>query len=336
MKIKLFIALLAFGLSFISLSAQNETEFDRMWKMADSLEAQEMIRDAYGMVQDIDLKARREKNYPQQVRAMVYQFKYSEKLQEVNLARQLRQMKDEMQLMPMPHKAVLQSMTGSVYLMIADDYADYDDEQTEPDTNDPATWPEEQLRDSAEKYLFAAIQDEAALAAVAVENYAVLLELPDNMKRYRPTLYDVLAFRLFEFYTRYLQDDYENIYEPIVPFFFSDAEEFASEELSVDAGFEKTYTYKALTLIQKLLRRYINTGNTDALVMADIRRVEYCRSMPGLPSQKMADSLTIAWYEREIEKHKKSPCGNRIAIQDSRVNLVPVPRHGELQQYPCA
>lgn len=278
----------------------NDTNYLAQWQTVDSLEKINMMFTADSVVKSIYQQAWQQKNYPVAIKALLFELKYQNTLKEVGIWRQLQRLDAEIEKMPAPHKNVLQSIAGSVWLA-AYNNNNYDDEQQEPDTTDPTTWEIGRIVSKAESYFVASLQNPQNLLQVPIQEYTALAFVPENAQNLWPTLYDLLQWRAFKFYSKQVENDYEktdNYDEEIV---FADVNAFIKLEFT-----NNTTQDKSLRLLQSLLQRYLQDRQITALVMADIERVDYLGKTAAV-NIKSKDSLTLVWLETQLQKYSSHP-----------------------------
>lgn len=276
-----------------------DTAYIAQWQKADSLENINMLQSADSIVKEIYQQAWQQENYPSAIKALLFELKYQNALNDVGIWRQLQRLDAEIEKMPAPHKNVLQSIAGSVWLT-AYNNNNYDDGQLEPDTADPTTWDVDKILKKAESYFVASVQNQHILLQIPIQNYTALTFVPENASNLWPTLYDLLQWRAFKFYSKQTEIDYENILDFDEDIVYCDVSEFPFLSFSGN-----TAQNKALRSLQNLLHRYSKSGQITALVMADLERVNYLRKITSNAENK--DSLEVVWLEAQLQKYAQHP-----------------------------
>ncbi len=282
----------------------NDTNYFAQWQQVDSLEKINMLQSADSVVKRIYQQAWQQKKYPVAIKALLFELKYENTLKEVGIWRQLQRLDAEIEKMPAPHKNVLQSITGSVWLA-AYKNNNYDDEQQEPDTTDPTTWEIDRIVNKAESYFIASLQNPQNLLQVPIQEYTTLAFVPENAQNLWPTVYDLLQWRTYKFYRKQAEGSYEdalNYGEDVV---FCDVSVFTSLHFS-----QNTVKDKSLRLLQSLLQRYDQNRQITALVMADMERVSYLSNIA--TSIKNKDSLELVWLGAQLQKYAQHPIAAHI------------------------
>lgn len=329
MKSKLFFLALVIGLSFVAKAnpprdifspftvnlKEDDTAYQQLWTEVISLDEQELTKDAMAKVKDIETLARRDKNYPHIIKTLLVTFTYEKVLKETNLWAQLKKLDAEIAQMPMPHKAVLQSITASAWLNITDRRSYYDETNIEPDSTDPTTWPDEEILKRAERYLLQSVLDRDATMAIRTTDYGLLLLIPDLAEQFTPTLHDVLMYRLYEFYNHQVENGKDtDTASPPASLLVGNVEEFIQSTIIPVSS--SSYKLKGLRILQGLLGRFLAAGLTDALILTDIERLEFCaRSYP----ESCTFGLQLEWFDRQIEKHKPHHLWPEFLLRAARI-----------------
>jgi len=122
---KLILPLLAVcviaSLSFFSIK-QNQamskldySDYEKAWKIVDSLEQQGLPESALKHVEAIHGKAKKEKNAPQLIKAIIYRGKFQSQLEEDGLVKAIGRIAKETEEANFPAKPVLQSIQAELY-----------------------------------------------------------------------------------------------------------------------------------------------------------------------------------------------------------------------------
>ncbi|KXK41920.1 MAG: alpha-2-macroglobulin domain-containing protein [Bacteroidetes bacterium OLB11] len=141
---------------------------------------------------------------------------------------------------------------------------------------------------------------ESFLKKESIGQYSVLIDSGKNTTQLRPTLYDVLAFRVIES----LSDDSKEItqgayqYEMNDAALFSTAKEFCKIPLKTSDTTQSQY--RALRLYQSLVAFHLNDAEPSALIDIDLLRLEFLYQKSFFIQQRSALHQTIESYRRKI------------------------------------
>lgn len=280
-------------------STQNvgDTVYLKQWQTVDSLNAKGLLKSADSAVSAIAQQAKKEGQYTAYIKALLIGLNYETRLTETNRLRQLQRLDAEIAQLPAPHKNILQSITGSAWLMAKDN--SYDDESVAPDTADPNTWSNERLYAKAQTYFEASLQNAETFGQYPTQNFAAIIQMPNGSAQLCPSLRDVLYWRAFDFYKQLAQNLYiESNFTPKQV--YCSTSEFLSQQFTGN-----NYQQKAFALLQTLLSNYQKEGQIRALVAADMLRVEYAAST--VYDLMDRETLLIQWLENQLSQYKNHP-----------------------------
>ncbi len=277
MKILLSALLLVTGVSI----AQNEN-YSEQWRSVDSLEVRGLVESADSLTIGIIASARKNKDHLQVIKGKIYHYK----LYQVNHEDSNQYILDDLNTtiagMPVPYKNVLLSYKASML----DQYfkenrwksrgrSDIDD----PDSGSIETWSLNLLRDSIHAAYKKSLQQEKVLIATSAgEIEELLFSFPLNRK-YRPTLYDVLAHRALDHYSNtsnFASIRAEDNFSFSSPHLYADTPEFIA--ISFPEAAHYTSGVKVLQTWQKLEALHDANNETVAKVFAQLNRLEYVNS----------------------------------------------------------
>ncbi|MBL0098662.1 MAG: hypothetical protein IPP49_00230 [Saprospiraceae bacterium] len=123
-------------------------------------------------------------------------------------------------------------------------------------------------------YLFS-VNDHSLLKSGVDDFLPVMNPFDKAAKPFRPTLYEVLADRAFDFFNSYDTYSNENAASFAVnePWYLADAKEFIGKKVVTDDT--ASSRYKMIRLYQDILRIQINAGNKEAAADYDLKRMQY-------------------------------------------------------------
>ncbi|RYD81346.1 MAG: alpha-2-macroglobulin, partial [Sphingobacteriales bacterium] len=278
MKSISFLTLLTFFIfNSITVSAQTN-DYASEWKKVEALEKKGLTKDALAEVVKIFDAANKTGNESQQIKAAMYQMKYRNMVEEDNRENNVFFMDTLIAKTKAPAKNILQSMQAELFNSYKEQnrWKFYDRSPlTQEISNDISTWSIEKLVGTTRDLYKASLQNEALLKTTKLDGLDAIITKGKNSRQLRPTLYDFLAHRALEFY----MNEENDVINPAYKFIMNDERVFAPVKDFVNAGFPTADTisqyYNALKLLQDILKFHINDGNTDALLDADLIRLEF-------------------------------------------------------------
>jgi hypothetical protein len=302
---KRLLLLAALGpLSFTSMHAQNT--YPEMWIEVERLESLAQPREAMALVDKIFLKAKQDKDLPQEIKAVIFRAKLSAAFEEDTYLRSVTYVSGLMAGAKGAEKALLGSVLAELrwrYMRENNYRISGRTALTEPGDN--MEWwdlPAFSRRIGAE-YL-ATLEESTLLQNIPVRDFTEVLDTGRGSELLRPTLFDLLAHRALEF----LQSDDATFAYPAevetlraMDGLMQDARSFTALSIS----FKEGPLHAALYIYQQLLRFHSRGNDPLPLVDADLNRLELVRQRSGMEG---ADSLyipalnelAIAWRQNPV------------------------------------
>ncbi|MFT3980010.1 MAG: alpha-2-macroglobulin family protein [Ferruginibacter sp.] len=261
----------------IAVCAQNN-DYTAEWKKVAGFENKGLTKDALTEVIRIFDAAVKTGNEPQQIKAAMYQMKYRNMVEEDNKENNIFFLDTLIAKTKAPAKNILLSMKAELMESYRQNnrWKFYDRSPlTQELSNDINTWSIEKLVNTTADLYKASLQNEALLKSTRLDGLDAILTKGINTRQLRPTLYDFLGHRALLFF----MDQENDVIQPAYKFIMNDERIFAPVKEFVNAGFPTADTssqyYNALVLLQKILKFHISDGNTDALLDADLIRLQF-------------------------------------------------------------
>ncbi|HMO63497.1 MAG TPA: MG2 domain-containing protein [Ferruginibacter sp.] len=271
---------LFFLLSFFSnyLLAQKDSDYAIEWKKVQALESQGLTKSALNKVNYIYQLAASAKNDAQQIKSCMYQLRYRSVLYDEVDEKNILFVDTLISKATAPAKNILQSMQAEMYWQylqnnrwklynrtaLADEKA-----------KDIATWSLDKLHAVIGALYQSSLHNEALLQITALDKFEPIIIKGGNSQHLRPTLYDFLAHRALE----YFMHDERNITRPADYFTIKDSAAFLPASRFVVSVFKTNDTaslqYKALLLMQDILKFHLEDTSPDALLDADLIRLNF-------------------------------------------------------------
>ncbi|WP_165761227.1 alpha-2-macroglobulin family protein [Niastella koreensis] len=252
--------------------------YDKEWKHIDSLIQQDgLTESALTEVNKIYSQAKKEGNDAQVVKALLYRAELQQMKEEDATKKSIHQLEAEIAEAKEPVRAVLQSITAKSYW----NYFQQHRWQLYRRTNtvnfqkdDMATWTIDDFNKKISELYQASLSDEKLLQQTKLEPFDPIIT-KGNARYLRPTLFDLLAQRALEFF----KNDESNVNKPAYAFEINDAAAFNDAKKFMQHTFTTQDTaslqFKALQLYQRLLQFHAADAKPDALLDADIARLDF-------------------------------------------------------------
>lgn len=310
--------LLSVPVTLLLLSAtaqQKMNTYQNSWKKIDSLvEKRGLTQSALTEVNKIYALARKEKNDPQVIKALVYRIGLQITKTEDPLQLALQDLEKEIAgTTAQPARSILQSIAAETYWNYFQQQRGRLYNRTETANfkkEDIATWSTDDLHKKISELYLASVADEKVLQQTKLEPFDAIIT-KGNVRYLRPTLFDLLAHRALE----YFSNDERSITKPAYAFEIDQPEALADAKTFARYAFqtkdELSLYFKALRLYQSLIQFHLADTKPDALLDADIARLEFVQNHGVMPNKeelykKTLESITTqygqlpaaaqAWY----------------------------------------
>ena len=319
---------------FVTLFAINKTnsqtapqvyDYDSKWKAIDSLFNYGLPESGMKILDEVFSQAKSESNTPHFIRAVLYKFKLTQYNEEDSFFKNLEEMKREEMSVSFPIKQFLNSLIGDMFwtyyqsnrysLLGRTNVVNYK-------LDDIKTWDAKKVIEQAIFYYKNSLNEPERLQQVNIENYNDMLNnyvydkyIP-NGRKYRPTLYDFLAFKAVGFFMnkeagvtrpaeQFLLND---------PIYLSDAKEFSALEITTNDVF--SFDFYAINVLKDLIKFHLTDGNVDALVDADITRIEFVNNSSGNAEK---ENLYLKALQNLNDKYSSYPVSTLVTYNIAKV-----------------
>lgn len=304
--------LLLIPLSFLlvlTTTAQKMNAYDKLWKKVDSLlNKSGLTESALKEVNQIYALAKKEKNEPQQIKALTYRIALDREKQESEQAATAAFAAFDKEIAGTTGntKAILQSIAAGNYWQYYNNQRWRLRSRTATVNfvkNDVNTWSADDFHKKITELFQASLSNEAQLQQTKLSGYDAIIR-KGNVRGLRPTLFDLLAHRALD----YFKSDDRNITRPAYLFEINQPEALAEVNSFVSAKFQTkddlSNQFKALQLFQRLLKFHLNDAKPEALVDADIERIEFANTYGTMPNK---DELYKQALEKLTAKYGRQP-----------------------------
>jgi uncharacterized protein YfaS (alpha-2-macroglobulin family) len=273
---KIFIAI--FSLISITTIAQTNKEYTTEWKKVATADSKGLTKDAQKVVEQIFGDAIKTNNAPQQIKAAMHIMKYRNMVEEDNQQKNIFYVDTLIAKTKAPSKNVLLSMQAQLFQSYKEEhrYQLYNRSAlTEEKGNDITTWSITKLNEKISSLYKASLKNEELLKTTKIDAIDVIIEKGKNKRQLRPTLYDFLAHRALD----YFMSTENDITNPSYKFIINDEAAFAPVNKFTTYNFKTKDTeslyYNAILIMQDLLAFHINDAQPEALLDADMKRLEF-------------------------------------------------------------
>jgi hypothetical protein len=279
--------------------------YEKEWKKVDDLVKKNLPKSALTEVKKIYDLAKKENQDAQLIKALVYMTGLQSETREDNEVFSIREIEKEISSAAQPAKSILQSLMAEMYQNYLDRrrWQLYNRTQTVHfKKEDLATWGLEDFHKKISELYLLSIREEKLLQQTRLEPYDAIIA-KGNVRHLRPTLYDLLAHRA----VYYFDNDERDIKRPAYAFEISQASAFDPAVDFIKAKFITSDTlslqHKALQIYQKLLAFHLNDSKPDALIDADIQRIEFVNRRSTHPDKDRLYYNALNHIARQYENH---------------------------------
>lgn len=317
-----------FMIVLFSQFSNAQQDYANLWKEVETLEKEGLTKSAFQKVSEISIRAKRDGNDTQIIKAFLKKSAYQLILEEDAQLTIVNDLKAEIASQSFPTKNILQNILGSMYWQYFQNnrYQFYNRTETKEkvDASDFRTWDLETLFKEIHTHLDASLQNAEALQKLNLAKYDAIIHTVEGSKTYRPTVYDFLAHNVLDFY----KSDENSISRPNYAFVIDNPEYLCDAALftkmDIDTKDSLSLEAKALKIYQDLIRFHLKDKSPEALINVNIERLYFVKrkatfdnkvnrlieafqnektTYPSHPYTGMYDAETAVLYQREASKY---------------------------------
>ncbi len=263
--------------------------YEKEWKRVDSLSSKGLYKSALDLSNQIVDRAKKENNNAQIVKGLMHRFKFSQQFQENSADFAIYNLQDELKTAKFPLAPVLHSMLADLYWEYyqRNRYQFYQRSQTTDFKNDSInTWDVNHLiAQTIKEYQFSLL-DADSLKRTSPDIYQPVINEGTAPNELRPTLYDFLAWRAYNFF----KGEEAAITRPVDKFILDQPSQFASgakfSMLNISSADTMSTKYYATKILQDLIAFHLKDAKADALVDVDLERILFMRANSVLPEKE--------------------------------------------------
>ncbi len=281
-------------------------DYNKAWKQVSEFEGKGLPESALKVVNEIYAKASADKKSDQLVKAIIYQFKYSEQKEENAFVISVNKLRSEIQKATVPVKPLLHSMLAEMYWNYYQNNRWRFSNRTETvnfENDDIETWTLEKIVQETFAEHQAALQNAEETQKIKINIYDAIVYAGNEQGRaIRPTLYDFVAHRALAFYT----NEEPAITKPAYAFTINSADYLKDADLFINLKLATKDTlsqkFQALQVYQELMRFHRN--DVEALVPIDLERLGFVKNHLTLTNK---NDLYLAALQALEQKSIKNP-----------------------------
>ncbi|WP_418602585.1 carboxypeptidase-like regulatory domain-containing protein [Hwangdonia sp.] len=264
---------------FSNFSQAQNPDYQELWTKVEKLEVEGLPKSALKIVEDISVKAKKDKNHPQLIKTMLFKSKFALVLEEDAQLKIINDFKNEIEQSSFPTKNILENILGNLYWQYFNEHRwqFYNRTKTSEkvDPIDFRTWDLQTLFNEIHVHYQKSLENGLMLQLEPLSNYSVLLNEQKGSKIYRPTLFDFLSHNALLFY----KTDETQITKPAYKFeidnpdFLGDTSTFSNLKLASKDS--TSLQLNALKIYQDLIRFHLKDKSPLALADVNINRLKF-------------------------------------------------------------
>ncbi|NDC78991.1 MAG: hypothetical protein EBZ67_14155, partial [Chitinophagia bacterium] len=246
------------------------------WRKTEKLLEQGLPQSALARIENTLLRARREGNEAQQLKALYWMGLAAGQQQEDATARQIDRLQRELKAARGTRKALLHGMIGKAYWVYLQEnrWNLYQQRSGGGNEADLDSWSADELHQAISRHLRLSLTDAAALQAIPTRDWQPIVS-KGVRHTLRPTLYDLLAHAALDYFTRADNEihRFTRSFEIDDTTAFAPADRFATHTFPT----RDSLSHQAVTLsiLQSLLRLHLKDADPEALIEADLERLRF-------------------------------------------------------------
>ncbi|WNJ17408.1 alpha-2-macroglobulin family protein [Pontibacter sp. G13] len=290
-----------FLLSSNSLMAQSEAELQRQWQQIQDQLSQNQLQTAYQSLQDFTETAKESGNDPWIVKGLLETAQVQGRILENSDSAVVATITAEIEAAPPVRKAVLKSALAGAYQSYLNgqlwkimERTDTDEQPADFQTWGLATF----YREITQLYL-QSLEPVEELRAIPTAEWKPITKGLEASARYRPTLYDLLAYRATEEFQNMVSNQplSENVYSLTPEQILIPAAEFVKVKLPEPAS--SNVNYDILIVFQEWLSNLLTHQSAYAIGDADLLRLAFAKQLLGTPEADLQYLATCS-YETQF------------------------------------
>ncbi|RYY58952.1 MAG: alpha-2-macroglobulin, partial [Chitinophagaceae bacterium] len=253
--------------------------YEKEWKTVQALIDKRLPASALTEVKKIYTLAKKEKQEAQVIKSVAYRLMLQSENREDNDIAAIKEVETEIKTATQPAKSILTSLLGDLYLGYFQEHRWnlYSRTSTSYAPDDLATWSADQLHAKIGSLYLESLRESSLLQNTRLPEFEAIIN-KGNMRHLRPTMYDLLAHRALD----YFKNDERSVTKPAYAFEINTASAFDPAADFIHRKFDTkdsaSLQHKALLLFQQLIAFHLKDVSPDALIDADLERIQFVYS----------------------------------------------------------
>ena len=280
--------------------------YGKEWKLVEELITKKNLpKSALAEVKKIYSLAKKDKQDAQIIKASLYMMSLQQELREENDILGIKEIEKEISLNKEPVVSIFNSLMAEIYQGYFQNnrWRLYNrTETTQFNKEDINTWSTGDFHKKISELYLRSIKNEKLLQQTKLNSFDAII-LKGNVRHLRPTLYDLLTHRALE----YFKNNERDLAKPAFAFEINQATAFDPASDFIKKNFttrdSASLQFKALQIYQKLIAFHLNDTKPDALMDADIQRLEFVKENSTHPDKKELFRLALNNISTQYQDH---------------------------------
>ena len=280
--------------------------YEKEWKNVDELISKKNLpKSALAEVKKIYELAKKEKQDAQVIKAVAYMIGLQRETREENQVLAIKDIEKEITANKEPVVSVLKSLEAEIYQNYFNNnrWQIYDrTETTQFKKDDLGSWSAGDFFKRISELYLQSIKNEKLLQETKLAPYDAII-IKGNVRHLRPTLYDLLVHRALE----YFKTDETDLDRPAYTFEIDQASAFDPAADFITRKFitkdSLSLQHKALLIYQQLIAFHLKDVKPDALLDADIDRLEFVHENSTHPDKEELYRIALNHIANQYANH---------------------------------
>jgi len=262
--------------------------YEKDWKEVAEFEKKGLVKSAKDKVDMIYKKAVGDNNPAQVVKTIIYREKYNTELNEDGLFIAIEGVENEIEKADFPVKSILESMLGEMYMQYLNNFAYQINSRTKLGNSTPEdmrTWAAEDFVAASNLHYRNSIANKKS-QSIEIDDFKDIMSKPKRVEGLRTSLYDFLIHRALDHFV----NAGAYISEPVYKFYLDKEEAFGDLKSFINHDFESkeesSQLYQSILLFQDLLAYRQKENNPQALLDANLKRLDFANTNSIHPDKK--------------------------------------------------
>jgi hypothetical protein len=284
-----FSLLVIFVFNTFNLYAQSRFPYESKWKeITELIEKNDLPKSALQKVNELFEAAKKEKNEPQQLKALIWRLNLQEQFNEEKGIASILQLEAELKEAKEPIKSILHSLTAEAYRQYLDHnrWKIYDRKSSLSGTDKEKIdmWSIKDFHKIINEHFIYSTAEYEILSSINLKSFEPLLE-KGNAGNLRPTIFDLLAHRAIEYYEEEERNIVtEDLFNLDHNEFWISADDFI--KMQINAQDLQSPLFHATSLYKKLISLHYNNNRREALIDVDLKRIKFLERFSNLQDKK--------------------------------------------------